>query len=81
MKDKAKKLIPVCAGIFTVWIANGEVQAFYRKLQKICSKTDPYGVHGDCSFDTTLLFFTCLLAGVGVGMLTYYFLVKDHGSL
>ncbi|MBY5684851.1 hypothetical protein HFO32_22265 [Rhizobium leguminosarum] len=78
MKEKIKHFIPVGAGLFTVWIANAQLEAFHGKLNKVCYKTDPYGTYGDCNFDSSLLFFTCLLAGVGVGMLTHYFVVKEH---
>lgn len=78
MKDKIKSFIPVAAGLFTVWISNGQLEAFHNKLNKVCYKTDLTGTYSDCNFDSTLLFFTCLLAGVGVGMLTHYFVVKEH---
>lgn len=73
-----KKYVPALAGIFTVWVSNGQLEAFSRRYETICSKIDPYGAYGECGYDTSFLFFTCLLAGVGVGMLTHYFVVKEH---
>lgn len=78
MRDRLKSYIPVGAGLFTVWIANGQLEAFHAKLNNVCYKTDPNGAYGDCNFDSTLLFLACLLAGVGVGTLTHYFVVKEH---
>lgn len=78
MKDRIKDFLPTGAGIFTIWITNRQVEAFYEKLQEVCYKTDPNNVYGDCNFDTTMLFFTCVLAGIGVGVMTHYFVVKEH---
>jgi len=63
MKDKIKSFILVATGLFTVWISNGQLEAFHNKLNKVCYKTDPTGTYGDCNLDSSLLFFTCLMAG------------------
>ncbi len=77
--QKIKEASPTLAGLFTVWLSDSQVGALYEKLQVACSKLDPYSVDSRCGgFDTTLLFFTCVLAGIGVGVTVHYFVVKEH---
>jgi|GEM_PF-3378161 len=77
--QKLKEASLMLAGLFTVWLSNSQVEALYDKLQVARSKLDPYGVDGRCvGFDTTLLFFTCILAGIAIGVLVHYFVVKEH---
>ncbi len=78
MKEKIKNFISVGTGLLTVWVANRQVEAFHNKLNEVCYKTDPTGTYGDSNFDSSLLYLTCLLAGVGVGVMTHYFVVKEH---
>ena len=79
IKQKIKEALPTLAGLFTIWLSDAQVTRLYEKLQAACSKIDPYGVDGSCgSFDGTLLFFTCALAGIGVGVIVHYFVVKEH---
>jgi len=76
---KLKEASPTLAGLFTVWLSDSQVGRLYEKLQAACSKIDEYGVDGSCgSFDNTLLFLTCVLAGIGVGVMVHYFVVKEH---
>ncbi len=73
-----KRYVPAGAGIFTFWVANGQLEAFTARFQEVCSQIDPTGAYGQCGYDTSLLFFSCVLSGVGVGMLTHYFVVQEH---
>ncbi|WP_156461953.1 hypothetical protein [Rhizobium sp. Leaf311] len=47
MNDKVKSFILVGTGLFSVWISNGQLEAFHAKLNKVCYKTDPTGTYGD----------------------------------
>lgn len=77
--QKLKEASPTLAGLFTVWLSDSQVGSLYEKLQAACSKVDPYGVDSSCgSFDNTLLFLTCALAGIGVGVMVHYFVVKEY---
>lgn len=77
--QKLKEASPTLAGLFTIWLSNSQVEALYEKLQVACSTLDPNSIDNRCgNFDTTLLLFTCVLAGIGVGVAVHYFVVKEH---
>lgn len=73
-----KQYAPTLVGVFTLWISNGQLESFSRRYEEICARIDATGAYGECGYDTSFLFYTCILAAIGAGMLTHYFVVKEH---